>query len=144
MPRFVETLRFMVHAWECDEFGHVNVRHYMGWVADAALSLIATMGFDRASAAALDLGYAGVRAEVDFKSELNGGDVVRMETAIVDVAERKLTFEHRMRRVGDGVLVMSARIVVVCLHLKQRKAHAWPPALLQQARALAEAPADAA
>ena len=36
-----ETLRFMVQAWECDHLGHVNVRSYMGWLADAAFALVA-------------------------------------------------------------------------------------------------------
>ena len=129
MPRYVETLRFMVHQWECDEFGHVNVRAYMGWVADAALSRLSALGFDHAVASRQGLGFAGVRAEVDFLHELNGGDVVRMETALETVGERKLTFRHRMRRVGDEVEVLAARITVVCLDLEARRARPFPEAV---------------
>jgi len=31
--KYVETLRLMTQAWQCDHLGHVNVSFYMGWIA---------------------------------------------------------------------------------------------------------------
>ena len=138
MTRYRETLRFMVHQWECDEFGHVNVRAYMGWVADAALSLLSEFGFDHAAASRQGLGFAGVRAEVDFLRELKGGDVVRMETAIIAASDKKFTFQHRLLRIGDEAEILAAKIIVICLDLAARRSRPFPEAV----RALVAAHAD--
>lgn len=124
--RYVETLRMMTQAWQCDHLGHVNVSFYMGWLGDAAFAMLAMHGLNREQSAAENLGVAAVRAEVDYQAELRGGDMVRMETTVESIAERKIVFRHRLLRVGDDRLAMSARLTGVCLDLASRKSRAFP------------------
>ena len=41
--RYVETLRVLTQAWQCDHLGHVNVSFYMGWLGDAAFAMLRCM-----------------------------------------------------------------------------------------------------
>lgn len=128
--RYVETLRLMTQAWQCDHLGHVNASFYMGWLGDAAFALLSMYGLHREQAAAEQLSAAAVRAEVDFQAELKGGDAVRMETTVESIGERKIVFCHRLIRSGDEKSAMTARLTAVCMDLVQRKSRAFPPAFV--------------
>lgn len=133
--RYVETLRLMAQAWHCDHLGHVNVSHYMGWLGDAAFAFLAMHGLDRARSAEENLGVAAVRAEIDYQAELRGGDLVRMETGVESIAERKIVFHHRLVRVGDEKVAMAARLTGVCLDLGSRRARAFPAGFAERVTA---------
>lgn len=123
---FIETLQVVAQAWQCDHLGHVNVSFYMGWLGDAAFAMLALHGLHREEAAAQGLGVAAVRAEVDYLSELKAGDLVRMESAIESLSQRKIVFRHRLRRIGDSRLAMRAKLTAVCMDLATRKARPFP------------------
>jgi len=131
---YTETLRFMVQQWHCDHLGHCNVQFYMGWAADAAFSLTGRLGMDRQAAEQSRLGVVAVRAELDFRGELRGGDLVVAESAIEALGERKLQLHHRFRRAADGDRVLDARMVVVCMDLERRRATAFPAPFAAAAR----------
>lgn len=135
MSRSIETLRLMTQAWQCDHLGHVNVSFYMGWLGDAAFAFLALHGLDRAAAAAEGLGVAAVRAEVDYLAELRGGEMVRMETEIESIAERKIVFRHKLIRIGDEKAAMAARLTGVCLDLATRKSRPFPLAFRERVAA---------
>lgn len=130
--RYIETLRLMTQAWQCDHLGHVNVSFYMGWLGDAAFAALAMHGMSRAQCAAEGLGVAAVRAEIDYRSELRGGDMVRMETTVESVADRKMVFRHRLIRIGDEREAMTAKLVAVCMDLTTRKSRAFPQDFIER------------
>jgi uncharacterized protein (TIGR00369 family) len=104
---YIETLRLMTQAWQCDHLGHVNVSFYMGWIGDAAFAVAALHGWPREQMMAEQAGVAAVKAEVDYQAELRGGDLVRMESTVESIGERKIVFRHRLirnrrRQTGDG------------------------------------------
>jgi acyl-CoA thioester hydrolase len=130
--RYIETLRLMTQAWHCDHLGHVNVSFYMGWLGDAAFALGAMHGWTREQVAAENAGVAAVRAEVDYQAELHGGDLVRMESTVESIAERKIVFRHRLIRVGDEKQAMAARLTGVCIDLLQRRSRLFPPVFVDR------------
>ncbi|WP_341705528.1 thioesterase family protein [Ferrovibrio sp.] len=124
--RYIETLRLMTQAWQCDHLGHVNVSFYAGWLGDAAFAIGALHGMTRERVEAEQIGTAAVRMEIDYQAELRGGDMVRMESTVESIAERKIVFRHRLIRIGDEKLAMSARLTGVCIDLVQRRSRAFP------------------
>lgn len=130
--RYVETLRIMTQAWQCDHLGHVNVSFHMGWLGDAAFAMLAMHGLDRARCDAEGLGVAAVRAEVDYRAELRGGDLLRMETTVESIGERKIVFLHRLIRTGDEQVAMTARLTGVCLDTVARRSRPFPPAFVER------------
>jgi acyl-CoA thioester hydrolase len=124
--RYIETLRLLTQAWHCDHLGHVNVSFYMGWLGDAAFAIGAMHGLGRERALAEGIGVAAVRAEIDYQAELRGGDMVRMESTVEEIGERKIVFRHRLLRVGDDRQAMAARLIGVCFDLDTRRARPFP------------------
>lgn len=128
--KYIETLRLMTQAWQCDHLGHVNVSFYMGWIGDAAFAVAALHGWPRDQMMAEQAGVAAVKAEVDYQAELHGGDLVRMESTVESIGERKIVFRHRLIRVGDDKQVMAARLTGVCIDLVQRRSRPFPPSFV--------------
>ncbi|WP_341896958.1 thioesterase family protein [Ferrovibrio terrae] len=123
---YVETLRLMTQAWQCDHLGHVNVSFYMGWLGDAAFAVAAMHGWPREQMMAEQAGVAAVKAEVDYQAELRGGDMVKMESTVESIGERKIVFRHRLIRVGDDRQAMAARLTGVCIDTVQRRSRPFP------------------
>ena len=50
------------------------------------------------------LSFAVVRAESDFKAELGAGDAIYLETEILEIGNKSITFHHRLIRTEDQAL----------------------------------------
>lgn len=129
---YIETLRLMTQAWQCDHLGHVNVSFYMGWIGDAAFAMAALHGWPREQMMAEHAGVAAVKAEVDYLAELRGGDMVRMESTVESIGERKIVFRHRLIRIGDERQTMAARLTGVCIDLQKRRSRPFPASFVQR------------
>lgn len=77
---------------------------------------------------------AAVHAELDFKGELNGGDVVVAMSRIEELGERKIVIRHDFHRLEDGHAILSGKLMTVCMDLETRRAVPWPPAFVSAAR----------
>jgi YbgC/YbaW family acyl-CoA thioester hydrolase len=108
------TVELSVYPYECDAFGHLN---------EAAFLTV----FERARWDALARGPGmdlfrrnGVwpavrRATVDFRAGVYPGDVLRIETQVVERGTTSLTLRHTATRLADGTLVADAELVFVMI-----------------------------
>src|SRR6218665_1185215 len=92
LSNFRETFRGSVAAWECDQYGHMNVQFYTARISDAAASVMLAAGFGQKAFRELKLGIAAVNAETRFVSELHAGDLIRMESGVVFAEGKKIKF----------------------------------------------------
>lgn len=126
MRNFRETYRGSVAAWECDQYGHMNVQFYTARISDAAASVMLAAGFGQKAFKEQKLGIAAVNAETRFVSELHAGDLIRMESGVVFAEGRKIKFHHRVYNAETGTLCMQAEVLALCFDLVQRKSVALP------------------
>jgi acyl-CoA thioester hydrolase len=129
------TYRGRVEAHELDRLGHMNVQHYMGRLSIAGFAVMERIGLGETSAhgrRALSM----LRCEIDFRRELGQGEAIRLETEILAVGTKSLTFRHRLIVEADGGVAMEARIVAVCIDLDARKSVPLPDAVAAAAKAL--------
>ena len=70
---------------------------------------------------------AAVRAEIDYRAELRAGDLLRMETRVESIGERKIVFLHRLICVRDEKIAMTARLTGACLDTTARRSRPFPP-----------------
>jgi len=132
------TYQGQVEAHELDRLGHMNVQHYMGRISLAGFAVMEKIGLGDGSPhgrRALSM----LRCEIDFRRELTAGEAIRLETQMLTVGTKSLTFRHRLLVEASGDLAMEAKIVAVCLDLDARKSAALPDAVAAIARALIEA-----
>lgn len=132
---FFVTYRGTVGADELDRLGHMNVQHYMGRISQAGFAVMEKLGLGEATAhgrKALSM----LRCEIDFRRELTEGETARIETTMLTVGTKSLTFGHRLIVEPSGALAMEAKIVAVCIDLDARKSVPLPDEVAATARAL--------
>lgn len=133
-PLLIETHLGRVAASECDQLGHMNVQHYVAKVSDAAWHVMASIGITPAYIRERRRALAAVKQEVLYLKELLAGDLVRMESGVLDVSERKITFFHRLSNVETGQLAMKSKVFTVMMDLDARRSTALDAEVLARAR----------
>lgn len=65
----------------------------------------------------LDLGYQFpvVRLEIDYRSPAVYDDLIRIETAVLEVGNASFTLGHQVVRVADGKLLTEAQVTLACI-----------------------------
>ena len=139
----IETHLGRVAPSECDHLGHMNVQFYVAKVSDAAWHVMASIGITPAFIQERRQAPAAVRQEIAYLKELLAGDLIRMESGVLEATERKLTFYHRLVKVETGQVAMTSKVFTVNMDLDQRRSTPLDAAVLARAleRRLAEEPA---
>jgi acyl-CoA thioester hydrolase len=131
---FIETHLGRVSPPECDQLGHMNVQFYVAKVSDAAWHVMASIGLTRTYIRERRRAPAAVKQEVLYLKELLAGDLVRMESGVLEVSERKITFFHRLFNVETGQLAMKSKVYTVMMDLDARRSTAIDAEVLARAR----------
>lgn len=120
----------VAHPWLCDAMGHLSTRHYLGMFEDASYHLFATIGYDPAVAAAEGWGWADVRHEIDYRSEVRPGAVLRITGRISALGRSSITAGFSLiDRSGDRLCAeLTAR--TVCFDLRARTSRPLPTAMV--------------
>jgi acyl-CoA thioester hydrolase len=126
MPTYIETFRCTVSPADCDHLGHMNVQHYLRAVSDGMFCVQLYLGLTPEEVKRRKLSFAAVHAEMDFQRELYAGDVIALESTVLELGNKSGTFHHRLKNVATNEVVMSTRIKAVLLNLEKRKAAVIP------------------
>jgi acyl-CoA thioester hydrolase len=126
VSNFRETYRGSVAAWECDQYGHMNIQFYVGRISDAAASVMMEAGFGRDAFVKHKLGAVAVHQDINYLNELHAGDLIRMESGMTLAEGRKMRFHHRLYNAETGALCMKADVLALCFDLEQRKSVPMP------------------
>ena len=127
MAGYVETHRTVVAPADCDHLGHMNVQHFFAAVGDGMFGIQSLLGLGPEDVRnGRGLSFAVVHAESEFKAEVLAGDIVVLETAVVEIGGKSGTFHHRLIKAEDGTVVFEARLKCALLDLKTRRATEVP------------------
>ena len=136
MPNYFETFRAVVAAEQCDHLGHWNVQHYVGAISEAAIVLSHRLGLSLEECSRRGLGLAAVHMELDYLRELNEGDALRVETALLAMGNKSLSVHHKMENLTQGYTAFTAKVTAVLLDLNARRAAVIPPDIRSTGEAL--------
>lgn len=131
----VESYRGRVGAMECDHLGHMNVQFYVARISDAAWHVMASIGMTPAFIRERRQAAAAVRQEIAYLKELLAGDLVCMESGVLEAGERKITFFHRLRKVETDQVAMTSKVFTINMDLDTRRSAPLDPAILARAQA---------
>ena len=126
MTGYMTTFAGYVMPAQCDHLGHMNVQHYFAAVGEGVFALQTAFGLGPSQVAARRLSLAVVHTEATFKSELVAGDVIRLDSGVLAVGTKSVTFRHHLIRVEDGAIAFDALFKTVLLDLDSRTAIALP------------------
>jgi len=131
---FIESYRGSVAAWECDQYGHMNVQFYVGRISDAAVTVMLARGMGPKAMARHRLGIAAVDSRVTYRREVRAGALIRMESALKSLDGRKVVFLHRLFDAESGALAMQAEVLGLCFDLETRKSVPFPEEFVRLSR----------
>ncbi len=132
MAEWIETHRGVVFPWNCDQFGHMNVRHYASHFDDAGFHVWAVVGIGPASFEDLGVITVVARTTTDFKRELRAGVMFVIESGFTRVGVKSVTYAHRMREAETGALAATQEAVEVFFDTKARRSAPMPADLRQR------------
>lgn len=136
MPRFIETYRGAVAGWECDEFGHMNVQFYSARMSDGFWQLLVALGLGPDIRRDRALGVVVLDQTSFYKREVRAGDLIRVESAPVEIGGKSVVLEHRLLDGETGEIAFTSRAKSVCFDLKARRSTEFPAEVRQKIEAL--------
>jgi acyl-CoA thioester hydrolase len=128
----------VAHQWQCDHFGHLNVRHYAAAFDDALFIFWKRLGLTVPA-----LGSPGtmpVTAEVrtSFASEAVAGTVAKVHGKVLRVGSKSVTFRMELTEERTDRLLASCEAVEVFFDMQARTSSPIPEDLRGRLFELAE------
>ena len=129
-------------AW-VDYNGHMNVAYYVLVFDHATDTLLDAIGLDAAGRDALGGSVFVVEAHVTYENEAMAGEVLEVETRVLDVDDKRMHVFHRMVRPDDaGVTVATNELMILYVDMNTRRTAAMPAEVKARLEALKAALAD--
>ncbi len=129
------TYRGCVYPWHCDHMGHMNIMWYVGKFDEANWNLLARLRLTPEYLRENQRGMVAVQQTISYKRELIAGDIVEVQSRIVELGETSLRFAHEMRNAGNGEIASVCEFVGVHIDRVLRKACPMPHEVRQAVRA---------
>lgn len=117
--------RCVAHPWLCDQMGHLNTRHIVGFLDDASQLFFAMLGYRQDAV----LGLADVRHEIDYKAEIPMSSMLAAECGIIDMGRSSLTYLQRLVLIAERTVAVESRTKTVLFDKQRRKSMPIPEAL---------------
>lgn len=132
-----------------DDFGHVNIAHYLTICDQAnwAFWTLANLPHDMAARGGRE--YVIVENHVRYLAELALGAEIAVTTELLDLDDKRMVLFHRVWRAADGALSATNEVKMLAFDLEARRAMAWDPAVrarldeIRAAHAALERPEEA-
>jgi acyl-CoA thioester hydrolase len=120
------TYRGVVHPWQCDHMGHMNVMFYVSKFDEASWNFFSMIGLSAKRMSQDNAGVAAVQQNIRYERELFPGDTVVVLSRVLEVRDKLIRFEHKMNCGETGELCATNDFTVVYMDHKTRKASLFP------------------
>lgn len=117
-PRF--TLDLKVRDYELDAQGVVNNAVYLNYLEHCRHQFLLSQGIDFNRLAGEKVFLVVIRAEIDYRSPLRGGDEFRIGLDLERLSPLRFIFRQEIRRRHDGRLVLAARVIGTAVNERGR------------------------
>ena len=101
---WLETYRGTVSRWEVDNVDHFTVAFYFARFEDATLCLLHAVGLDPVALAGTGRACVTLDSRVGYQRELRVGDVLHIESGVIEVDDDGLVLGHHVFDSADGTL----------------------------------------
>jgi acyl-CoA thioester hydrolase len=109
------TSEFRVRYSETDQMGVVYHAEYLVWCEVGRTDFIRSLGLPYSEFERRGTSLAVAEATIRYHAPARYDDVVRVETSLVDVRSRAITFEYVIRNAATAERLASARTLLVSL-----------------------------
>ncbi|NIB40590.1 acyl-CoA thioesterase [Pseudomaricurvus alkylphenolicus] len=137
-----ETNRAVVFPWHCDQYHHMNTRHYLAMFDDAGAHMMHHLGYSLEAGKETRQGWADVEHTIRYLQEVSNGALLKIESQPLEVGRKSLRYRHVMSNVATGEKVATLDGVVLSFDLEQRKAIEVPAAIRSKCLEYIESQSD--
>ena len=133
MKGFIETWTGEAEAHECDALGHLNMRHYLYKAQQARQMFIMMLGLPRAFTPGHPSSVKFMNAHIQYKAESRPGDLLRIETGILELRDVGMTLLHVIYHMNG---IVSATIIenIEHVYLSTGNSFKWPRRVIDAAK----------
>jgi len=132
----VETARGVVHEWQRDHMGHINIRAYMEFHDAASWQFYALLGLTPSLLRSGAVNLAMVQQNLSYRKELYPGDTVVVRTGVLEMRDKVVSFRHELVNTESGDVCSTSDCTVVCLNPVTRRSQPFPPEVAKRAEEL--------
>ena len=141
MADWIETFRGVVFPWNCDHYGHMNVRWYAHHFDDGGFHLWTLKGASQAALRARNVNVVVARITINYVRELKAGELFAILGGFVHIGNKSLRHFQWMFNADTGVLSATQDTIEVFFDPATR-ASAPMPADIRAALTAAVVPFD--
>ncbi len=134
MSELPVTYRGAVYPWHCDHVGHMNVAWYTGKFDEATWNLFNMLGITPSYLRSNNRGMAAVEQQTKYLRELHPGDVVFVRSALLELAGKRIKFQHSMYNGETDNLAATTEILGLHMDTKIRKTCLFPDNVVEAGR----------
>lgn len=116
----------VVYPHYIDHMGHVNVQYYASMFDQATWAFLSEFGITSEYMKANRRGMAAVSQQTKYLLELFSGDIVEIQTELLEVTEKTIRFVHTMRRRPQIDTIATSELVGVHFDTEVRKSCPFP------------------
>lgn len=140
----VEIWRGGVNTWDCDEMGHMNVRHYVVRAQEGLIGLAAELGLPHAFSPHANATLLVKEHHIRFLREAHAGAPLAMLGGVIAMDETEARLLQLLVHPASGELAATFQTTVVHATPREGQPFPWPKIARERAEALKiEAPEKA-
>lgn len=132
----VEIWRGGVNTWDCDEMGHMNVRHYVVRAMEGLIGMAAELGLPNAFSAHANATLLVKEHHIRFLREAHAGAPLHMLGGVIEIGESDARILQLLVHSGTGELAATFQTTVVHATPREGQVFPWPKIARDRARAL--------
>lgn len=122
----------VVYPWQCDHMGHMNVMWYTGKFDEATWHLLALIGLTPSYLRDRKRGMVAVQQETTYKRELVAGNLITIQSGVLEMREKVIRFYHEMLNAETRELAARTTLTGVHLDTESRKSCPFPAEILER------------
>ncbi|PHY18898.1 thioesterase family protein [Caulobacter sp. BP25] len=132
----VEIWRGGVNTWDCDEMGHMNVRHYVVRAQEGLIGLAAELGLPNAFSPHANATLLVKEHHIRFLREAHAGAPLTMLGGVIEMGETEARLLQLLIHPGSGELAATFQTTVVHATPREGQPFPWPKIARERAQAL--------
>jgi acyl-CoA thioester hydrolase len=136
----IEVLRSGVNTWECDQMGHMNVRHYFARANQGLVTLALRLGLTPSLLRQAGLSLRARDQHVRFLREMRPGAYYTLRAGVVQASAEQLSVYEEARFLHDDTVAASILTELSLVEAGSGRSVPLAEAVLQQAAQLSVQP----
>lgn len=132
----VEIWRGGVNTWDCDEMGHMNVRHYVVRAQEGLIGLAAELGLPNAFSPHANATLLVKEHHIRFLREAHAGAPLTMLGGVIEMGDTDARLLQLLIHPATGELAATFQTTVVHATPREGQPFPWPKIARERAKAL--------